>query len=191
MIKTDDKELVDLFKRLHISSVYIKDDNLITVGGSASANAIITRFLNKGVTDLHEWKSYCRNCEDPRKINSTFKCIYTFNAPCLLVPLKLLNGEEVEVSASKIDRLTEYLKIFPQFKHLDKVILFGSALKADCNNDPQIEMTLVYDGDRDDYRSVVRGIWDCLPESNVDNFVGCECDKFDTVKDTGRVIYER
>lgn len=115
-----------------------------------------------------------------------------------LVPLCLSNGSIAMVSEIKLNSLEKYISLFPQFKELRKVILFGSSLETRCTEESDIDLWFVYDCTQREYHSILSEIDDLHGESYADDFLGCSVEKFNSsacgalysVKSKGVVLYD-
>ena len=70
---------------------------------------------------------------------------------CRLVSFPLRNGDTVEVAECKVEKLKQYLRIFPKLTSIDRVVLFGSTLETRCREDSDIDFLLYYN-DRANFR---------------------------------------
>lgn len=62
-----------------------------------------------------------------------------------LVPLKTNYGTEVLVSALKLSYISNILKIVKDIKCIDKVYIFGSSVREDCQDASDVDIAVVGD----------------------------------------------
>lgn len=91
---------------------------------------------------------------------------------CKLVPLLLPNGKTVNVAEHKKDKLTHYIELFPEMPGIMSVRLFGSTLEERCRDSSDIDLCLLYKGDRRVYLDYLDWIWDRFPDSVYDDIIG-------------------
>ena len=80
---------------------------------------------------------------------------------CKLVPLQLENGDIVNVAEHKREQLNRYLSIFKYLSGIRQVILFGSALEERCDERSDIDLCMLYDGERSTYHNALNLLWIC------------------------------
>ncbi|MCD8223019.1 MAG: nucleotidyltransferase domain-containing protein [Clostridiales bacterium] len=121
---------------------------------------------------------------------------------CKLMPFVLENGNTIQVSEYKIDRLKQYVKMFSTLNGVDRVILFGSALEERCRKDSDMDFCMLYpDEQKSLYRENLKKMWRLYPESSYDDFLSFDTKRFDEndhlytviqdIKNKGVVIYDR
>ncbi len=121
---------------------------------------------------------------------------------CKLIPFELENGNTIQISEYKIDRLKKYVEMFSTLNGIDRVILFGSSLEERCRKDSDMDFCLLYtDKQKKLYRENLQKLWSLYPESSCDDFLSFDAKQYDQgdnlytimqdVKNKGVVVYDR
>ena len=89
---------------------------------------------------------------------------------CEMVSMNLC-GKTVSVSKLKVNKLVDYLRVFPQMKSVDKVFLFGSSISDRCSEDSDMDFLYIYNDRKMFHRDMSVVLPDIMPESCMDDAV--------------------
>lgn len=116
-----------------------------------------------------------------------------------LVPLRVNTGETVMVADIMVVSLKKYLKIFPEFSIVKKIILFGSTLEERCCEESDVDLYVVHDGTRKEFSDFLYEILEKCDVAVYDDILGSteeelnesSCCFLHKVREEGKVIYDR
>lgn len=115
-----------------------------------------------------------------------------------LIPLKLPSGVEIMVSEYKRDRISKYIDVLPSYKDILKVVLFGSALEERCRPDSDVDLCLLYSGEKEVYYRFLDNLWDKYEWTMDDDLIGFDTQWFNNnnsgalrdIKSKGVVLFD-
>lgn len=97
---------------------------------------------------------------------------------CKLVNLQLKNGTTVKVAENKVERIKQYISVFPLLRSVKQVILFGSAMTENCTEQSDVDLCFLY-RDKKQYREDMAELYyDIMPESTDDDAMCADYDWF-------------
>ena len=98
---------------------------------------------------------------------------------CRLIDLPLKNGRIVKVAEVKVERIKQYISVFPTLKSIDRVILFGSAMTEHCTEQSDVDLCFLY-RDKDQYREDMEELYyEIMPGSTEDDAMCAAHDWFE------------
>ena len=99
---------------------------------------------------------------------------------CKLVNLQLKNGMTVKVAENKVERIKQYISVFPLLRSVKQVILFGSATTENCTEQSDVDLCFLY-RDKKQYRKDMAELYyDIMPESTDDDAMCADYDWFES-----------